>query len=303
MANRRYHTPVLLNDCINGLEIKPNGVYVDATFGGGGHSKEILNHLTEGKLIAFDQDKDAVTNAIQDEKFTLVNQNFKFLKNNLRLLGIRKVDGILADLGVSSHQLDMPERGFAAMKDGPLDMRMDQKSELDARLVVNEYEKQELIELFRKYGEIRNAGKLTQHILNARSEKTIDTTIELREIALKAAMGRKEMQYVSRVFQAIRIEVNQELESLEELLQQSVEVLSDQGRLVIISYHSLEDRMVKLFMRSGNFTGEINKDLFGKDVKPFRLINRKVIKPTEEEIEFNSRARSARLRIAERVNE
>ena len=303
MASSDYHTPVLLNDCIKGLKIKPGGIYVDATFGGGGHSKEILNHLTNGKLIAFDQDKDAVTNAIQDEKFILVNQNFKFLRNNLKLHGFRKVDGILADLGVSSHQLNVATRGFAAMKDGPLDMRMDQQSDLDAYRVVNDYEEAELERVFRNYGEIRNATKLSRLIWEARSKEPISSTFQLKQIALKATSGKKEMQFVSRVFQAIRIEVNQELESLEKLLEQSVDLLNPKGRLVVIAYHSLEDRLVKHFMRSGNFTGIIEKDLFGNDIKPFRLVNRKVIKPTEKEIEQNTRARSARLRIAERVNE
>lgn len=303
MVSSSYHKPVLLNDCIKGLKINPNGIYVDATFGGGGHSKEILNHLTNGRLIAFDQDKDAVTNAIQDKRFVLVNQNFKFLKNNLRQLGIKLVDGILADLGVSSHQLDEAMRGFAAMKDGPLDMRMDQKAELDAFKVVNQYGEEDIARLLKTYGEVKNAVFLSKKIVEARKVSPISSTFQLRDIVINAAPAKKEMQYVSKVFQAIRIEVNGEMDSLEALLQQSVDLLKRGGRLVIISYHSLEDRMVKRFMRSGNFSGQIDKDLYGNDMKPFRLINTKVIKPDEKEIEENRRARSARLRIAERVNE
>jgi len=303
IVSDHYHTPVLLHDCINGLKINPSGIYVDVTFGGGGHSREILNHLKGGKLFAFDQDLDAKHNQISNEKFTLINANFRHLKSNLRLNRLRQVDGILADLGVSSHQLDVAERGFSFRFDGPLDMRMDKKSKKTGETVLHDLEFEELASMFRKYGEVSNAGKLASLIVREREQGRIETTTQLKEIALKCSNPRKHNQYLSKVFQALRIEVNDELKVLEEFLVQSSEVLRPGGRLVVMSYHSLEDRLVKRFLRSGNFDGVVEKDLFGNDLKPFRALSSKAIKASEKEIEENPRSRSARLRIGERINE
>jgi 16S rRNA (cytosine1402-N4)-methyltransferase len=296
-----YHVPVLLKDCIEGLNIKPDGTYVDVTFGGGGHSKEILKNLSSGKLFGFDHDSDAHQNRINDERLILIKQNFKYLKNFLRLHNVISVDGILADLGVSSHQFDVPERGFSTRFDAPLDMRMNQTNERTAAFVLNTYEESELKNIFKTYGEIENAGYLTKMILNARSTKKIETVNDLKIITEKCTRAGKENQYNAKVFQALRIEVNKELEALEELLKQSLEILKPGARLVIMSYHSLEDRMVKNFMRSGKLDGVIEKDFFGNVLSPFKQISRKPIVANEEECIANSRARSAKLRIAEKI--
>lgn len=295
-----YHKPVLLKDCIEALNIKPEGIYVDATFGGGGHSREILKHIGSGKLYAFDQDEDALRNTINDERFTLINQNFKFMKNYLRMYGALPIDGLLADLGVSSHQFDVPDRGFSTRFDGKLDMRMNRKSGADAAAVVNTYTEEKLRTVFRSYGEIENAGKLARALVLARASKKIETTDELKKIALSFARRGKENQYYAQVFQALRIEVNNELEALEQLLLQSAGVLKAGGRLVVLSYHSLEDRLVKNFMRAGKFEGEVEKDFFGNPLSPFKLITKKAIVAPEEEVRENNRARSAKLRVAER---
>lgn len=296
-----YHNPVLLNNCIEGLNINPKGIYVDVTFGGGGHSKAILEHIDTGRLIAFDQDPDAANNLIDDDRFTFISQNFRYLKNFLRLYQIEKIDGLLADLGVSSHQIDVPERGFSTRLNGALDMRMDRHDDLTAETLVNTYEIEELTRMFREYGEIGNAYKLAGKIVTSRTDNPITTTAQLKEIAAKCAPRGKENKYYATVFQAIRIEVNDELSVLKDLLEQATELLAPGGRLVMISYHSLEDRLVKNFLRSGNFKGEIEKDFFGNPIVPYKTITRKPIVPEESEIEDNPRARSAKLRIAEKL--
>ncbi|MDM1047065.1 MULTISPECIES: 16S rRNA (cytosine(1402)-N(4))-methyltransferase RsmH [Sphingobacterium] len=297
-----YHVPVMLQECIDALAIKPDGIYVDVTFGGGGHSKEILKHLgPKGRLIAFDQDPDAVKNALDDPRFTLIHQNFRFLKNYLRLEGIRAVDGILADLGVSSHQFDDADRGFSIRFDADLDMRMDQVSDLDARKVLSTYAEEDLHRIFGMYGEIINAKTLAKTIVTARLNQEINTVAELKEVIKKLVPKGKEHKYHAQVFQALRIEVNKELEALQEFLEQTVGVLKESGRLVVMSYHSLEDRLVKNFMAKGKFKGEVEKDFFGNEIKPFKVISRKAIVANEEELARNNRARSAKLRIAEKV--
>lgn len=297
-----YHVPVMRQECIDALAIKPDGIYVDVTFGGGGHSKEILKHLgPKGRLIAFDQDPDAVKNALDDPRFTLIHQNFRFLKNYLRLEGIRAVDGILADLGVSSHQFDDADRGFSIRFDADLDMRMDQVSDLDARKVLRTYAEEDLHRIFGMYGEIINAKTLAKTIVTARLNQEINTVAELKEVIKKLVPKGKEHKYHAQVFQALRIEVNKELEALQEFLEQTVGVLKESGRLVVMSYHSLEDRLVKNFMAKGKFKGEVEKDFFGNEIKPFKVISRKAIVANEEELARNNRARSAKLRIAEKV--
>ncbi|WDF67915.1 16S rRNA (cytosine(1402)-N(4))-methyltransferase RsmH [Sphingobacterium oryzagri] len=302
MANpETYHVPVMLKECMDGLAIKPDGVYVDVTFGGGGHSKEILKHLGEaGRLIAFDQDPDAVNNALDDPRFALVHQNFKFLKNNLRLLGVKQVDGILGDLGVSSHQFDSAERGFSIRYDADLDMRMDQVSDLDAKRVLNTYAEEDLHRIFGMYGEIQNARSLAKTIVTARLAGAIETVSGLKEIIKRLVPKGKEHKYHAQVFQALRIEVNQELDALQDFLEQTVAVLKPGGRLVVMSYHSLEDRLVKNFMQKGKFKGEVEKDFFGNEIKPFKVISRKAITASDEELAINNRSRSAKLRVAEK---
>ncbi|MDZ4824463.1 MAG: 16S rRNA (cytosine(1402)-N(4))-methyltransferase RsmH [Flavobacteriales bacterium] len=296
---RVYHNPVLLHESIDGLALKPNGVYVDVTFGGGGHSKEILTRLgSDGKLIAFDQDPDAKANAMDDKRLTLVDQNFRYIKNWLRLLSHRKVDGILADLGVSSHQFDSAERGFSTRFDSALDMRMDQQRKLTAHHVVNEYDEEKLLSVLREYGELKNAKAVARKIIGARP---IETSMQLKTLLDPMAQRGKEHKFHAQVFQALRIEVNEELEALKELLKQSIELLNTGGRLVVISYHSLEDRLVKNFMRTGNFEGKPQKDFFGNLERPLTPLHTKPIAPKEEEIEENNRARSAHLRIAEKT--
>ena len=294
--------PVMLIECVEALNIKPDGVYVDVTFGGGGHSREILARLGDkGKLYAFDQDPDALANAFQDERFVLIHQNFRFLKNNLRLQGVKKVDGILADLGVSSHQFDEAERGFSIRFDASLDMRMDQVGDLDAKRVVNTYSEGELHRVFGMYGEIQNAKSLANAVVAARLMKPINTVSDLKLAIAKLVPRGKENKYFAQLFQALRIEVNKELEALQEFLVQAESILEPEGRLVVMSYHSLEDRLVKNFMAKGKFRGDVEKDFYGNEIKPFKLITRKAIVASEEEISSNSRARSAKLRVAEKL--
>lgn len=293
-----YHEPALLHECIDALAIKEHGIYVDVTFGGGGHSKEILKNFKEGRLLAFDQDSDAIKNNIEDDRFTLVQQNFKYLKNFLKLHRALPVDGLLADLGISSYQINTAERGFSTRFDGPLDMRMNKEAKISASSIINTYSEEKLIQLFRIYGEIKNAKNLAFKIIEARQEKPIKTTQELNSICEKLVQERKRSKYLAQVYQAIRIEVNQELEVLKDFLKQSVEVLEKNGRIAVISYHSLEDRLVKSFFKTGNFEGKLEKDFYGNIIRPLQPINNKVIVPTEEEVKRNPRARSARLRIA-----
>lgn len=302
MSNN-YHTSVLLKDCIENLKIKPDAVYVDLTFGGGGHSAEILKHLSpNGKLFAFDQDIDALKNKLIDPRFTLIPQNFRFLKNYLRLHGVTKVNGILGDLGVSSHQFDEASRGFSIRFDTELDMRMNQQNELTAKKIVNQYELKHLVFIFKEYAEIRNAVKLAGQICEAREIKEILTTTDLKEAIKYCTPKFEEHKYLAKVFQALRIEVNQELEALKECLIQCLEVLESEGRLVVISYHSLEDRLVKNIIRSGNTEGAEERDIiFGTRKKIFKNLTTKPITPSETEIKLNTRARSAKLRVAVKI--
>ncbi|WP_108113025.1 16S rRNA (cytosine(1402)-N(4))-methyltransferase RsmH [Kordia periserrulae] len=296
-----YHNPVLLKETVDGLNIKEDGVYVDVTFGGGGHSKEILSRLGEnGKLYAFDQDQDALDNAIDDARFTLINQNFRHLKKFLRFYGVRKVDGILGDFGVSSHQFDKAERGFSLRFEADLDMRMNQEDEVSAYNVVNEYEEEDLQSILSLYGELRNAKAIAAQIVTARSEQPIRTTEDLRVVLQRFLPKHREHKVLAQIYQAIRIEVNQEIEVLKEFLMQTQEVLEIGGRLSLISYHSLEDRLVKRFIRNGLFEGEPEKDFYGRVEVPFKKVGKLII-PSHKEIKTNNRARSAKLRIAERL--
>lgn len=289
----------MLQECIEALDIKPDGTYVDVTFGGGGHSREIMKHLGKGgRLIAFDQDADAQRNAIEDDRFVFVDQNFRYLKNFCRLHGAIPVDGILADLGVSSHQFDEADRGFSIRFDAELDMRMNQASELTAKQVVNTYTEADLHRIFGIYGEIQNAKSLARTIATARLNGPLSTIADLKNAIAGLIPRGKENKYLAQVFQALRIEVNQELEALKEFLTQSAEVLGTGGRLVVMSYHSLEDRLVKNFIAKGKFSGEVEKDFYGNDQKPLTAVSRGAITATEEEIIENNRARSAKLRIA-----
>ena len=296
-----YHKAVLLTECIEGLNIKPNGIYVDVTFGGGGHSREILKHLVDGKLFAFDRDDDVLENIPNDKNLKLIQTNYKNIKRFLRLEGITKIDGILADLGVSSHQFDVAERGFSFRFEAELDMRMNTSASLSARKVVNEYSEEDLVNLFFKYGEIRISRKVAQLILLAREKKEIVTTTDLLEILDGVVPEKKKNQFLSQVFQSIRIEVNQEIESLKQMLIDGVGLLNVGGRFVVLSYHSLEDRLVKNIFKRGNLSGEIKKDFFGNVLKEMREVNRKVIVATEKEQKENNRSRSSKLRIAEKV--
>ena len=296
-----YHIPVMLDECIEGLNINPDGIYVDVTFGGGGHSREIYKKLSsKGKLIVFDQDPDAKANAWEADNFYFIAANFAYMSNHLRMMGIKHVDGILADLGVSSHQFDIESRGFSIRADAPLDMRMNKSGELSAFTVVNEYDERELIKIFRTFGELPNARKITDQIMKNRASKKIKTTNQLMEILGNCAPKFKEHKFFAQVFQAIRIEVNQELEVLKSFLEQTEECIKPKGRLVVMSYHSLEDRLVKNYLKRGSIHGEITKDFFGNVLKPFNEVNRHPIVAVEEEIERNTRARSAKLRIGER---
>jgi 16S rRNA (cytosine1402-N4)-methyltransferase len=297
-----YHVPVLLNECIEGLNIKPDGVYVDVTFGGGGHSREILSKLGKnGILIAFDQDPDAQRNKIDDPRFLFVDQNFAFLKNNLRLLGYKQVDGILADLGVSSHQFNVPERGFSTRFESSLDMRMDKQGKLTAADVLNTYTEEKLHKIFGIYGEVKNAKSLARAVVTYRTGKQILTLADFKAAAGAHIPKGKENKYMAQVFQALRIEVNAEIEVLENFLMQTADVLNTGGRLVVMSYHSLEDRPVKNFIAKGKFRGEVEKDFFGNEEKPFKAITRKAVVAEGEELERNSRSRSAKLRIGEKL--
>lgn len=297
-----YHNPVLLQSSVDYLVTNPDGTYVDVTYGGGGHSREILSRLGNGRLIAFDQDSDAQANLVEDERFIFVPSNFKNLSRFLKYHQAYPVDGILADLGVSSHQFDTPERGFSYREDGVLDMRMNTNAGKSAQDIVNQYDEQALSQIFYRYGELSDGRTLARRIVKSREEQPIRTTQELVE-ALKLSLPRgRENKSLSRIFQALRIEVNQEMEALEAFLTQTVEALKIGGRLVVISYHSLEDRMVKNFMRAGNFSGEVEKDFYGNPQTPFKLITRKALVPDDEEINLNPRARSAKLRVAEKIN-
>lgn len=296
-----YHQPVLLHESIEGLHIDPQGLYVDATFGGGGHSRLIMEKLEMGQLFAFDQDEDALINLIDDPRFIFIPQNFRYLKNFLKLQGVEKVDGILADLGVSSHQLDQPQKGFSTRFEGPLDMRMDQHNPVDAASIVNTYEKEQLQAVLSKYGELQHAGLMAADIVAARTVAPILTTTALKRAIEKRLPRNREFKVLAQVFQALRIEVNQEMKVLEVFLEQCSDVLKPGGRLVVISYHSLEDRLVKNYMRAGNASGEVERDFYGNSLSPYKLITRKAVSPEEKEIKMNGRARSAHLRIAERL--
>ncbi|NOY48953.1 MAG: 16S rRNA (cytosine(1402)-N(4))-methyltransferase RsmH [Chlorobi bacterium] len=296
-----YHDPVLLNKCIDGLNINPNGIYVDVTYGGGGHSRAIMEKLDTGKLIAFDRDPDAINNAMDDDRFIMIDQNFKFIKNFLRLHGFQKADGILADLGVSSHQFDEAERGFSNRFNANLDMRMDRKQALSAAEIVNSYSLSELNRVFKNYGELKSSYKLALEICKQRETAEIKSTSDLNDIINGIFPKTRINKFMAMVYQALRIEVNDELDVLKSFLKQTPDILNPGGRLVVISYHSLEDRLVKNFMKSGNYQGKIEKDFFGQPQVDFKVLFNKPIIPGEEEIERNSRARSAKLRIAERL--
>ena len=305
-----YHKPVMLSESIDGLSLRPEGTYVDATFGGGGHSRAIIERLgSDGRLVAFDQDEDAAKRVevgewkVESEAtFTFIHENFRYLKNYLRLYGVRQVDGILADLGVSSHQFDVAERGFSTRYDGALDLRMDRRNDVTGADLVNSFGEEELARLLKLYGELPNANQMARAIVKWRAERGIETTTDLKEAVSHHLPRGMENKYLAMLFQALRIEVNGELEALKELLQQAVDVLPAGGRLVVISYHSLEDRLVKNFMKSGNFDGEVKKDFYGNVLSPLKMVSRGAIKASEEEVMSNSRARSARLRVAERID-
>ena len=298
---QQYHIPVLPDESIHGLNIRRGDDVVDATFGGGGHSRLILQSLGEGRLFAFDQDADAAANIINDKRFSLIRHNFRYLKNFLRFYGVERVDSVFADLGVSSHDFDVPERGFSFRFDGPLDMRMNRDSVKNAATVVNEYTEKQLFFIFKMYGEISNAMQLASRIVKNRVISAIKTTAQLREAVSTCIPKSIENKYLAQVFQALRIEVNDEMDALKEFLQSALDVLKPEGRLVVITYHSLEDRLCKNFMKAGNFEGKVDKDFFGNTKTPFNVITRKVITPGEEEIRNNTRSRSAKLRIAEKI--
>ena len=295
-----YHNPVMLKECIGGLNINPEGVYADVTFGGGGHSRAILAQLTTGHLYAFDQDEDAAANAFDDERFTFIPQNFKYFKNFIQLYHGGQIDGVIADLGVSSHQFDTPEKGFSTRFDGPLDMRMSQTTPNDAATVVNTYDHAALTRILRLYGEMQQPQLVASDIIMARETEPIETTEQLKAAVQRRLPRGKENKVLAQLFQALRIEVNQELDALTAFLSQCPDVLKPGGRLVVMSYHSLEDRLVKNFMKTGNAEGKEEKDFFGNLLTPYHIITRKPIVPSDEETESNSRARSAKLRIAEK---
>ena len=296
-----YHEAVLLDESIAGLSIQPNGIYVDVTFGGGGHSKSILQKLENGKLFAFDQDSDAQQNCFDDDRLVLIAQNFRFIKKFLRLEGVHEVDGILADLGVSSHQFDTAERGFSIREDGDLDMRMNREQELSAKTVVNAYDLNELSRIFKEFGELNNAYSLAKSIVNYRNGKVISTTEDLKDAVKEHVPPHKKNKILAKLFQAIRIEVNDEINALKDMLSQSVDLLKKGGRLSVISYHSLEDRLVKNLIKSGNFEGEIEKDFYGVPKLVLNSINRKPITATQEELDSNPRSRSAKLRVGQKA--
>lgn len=301
MMTMEYHNPVLLKETVDGLNIKEDGVYVDVTFGGGGHSKEILKRLGEkGRLFAFDQDLDALENTIDDSRFQLINENFRYIKRFLRFYGVKEVDGILADFGVSSHQFDVPGRGFSTRFEADLDMRMNQKNQLSAFHVINEYDEEQLKNVFFQYGELRAAAAMAKVIIEHRKDAVIKTSEQLKKVLNKFLPPRHENKVLAQIYQAIRIEVNQEIEALKEFLEQTPELLKRGGRLSVISYHSLEDRLVKRFIRNGLFEGEPERDMYGNFTVPLKKINGLIV-PSKEEIKTNSRARSAKLRIAEKL--
>lgn len=296
-----YHVPVLLQESVDGLDIKPNGIYVDVTFGGGGHSREILSRIGEnGHLYSFDQDEDAEKNILNDNRFTFVRSNFRYLRNWMRYYGVEHIDGLLADLGVSSHHFDDETRGFSFRFDAPLDMRMNKRSGMTAAEILNNYNEEQLADIFYIYGEIKNARKVASAIIKARGTKAIETTGDLIQITESLFPREREKKETAKLFQALRIEVNHEMEALKEMLYGAQDVLREGGRLSVITYHSLEDRIVKNIMRAGNAEGKVNQDFFGRTVAPFRQISNKVIIPNEEEQQRNPRSRSAKLRIAER---
>ena len=295
-----YHVPVLLNECLEGLAIKHDGTYVDVTFGGGGHSRAILDKLTDGKLAAFDQDEDAAKNAFADKNFIFIQQNFRHLKRYLRLYNLAPVDGILADLGVSSYQFDTAERGFSTRFDADLDMRMNRTEGITAAEILNTYSAQDLQRIFSEYGEVRNSKTLANTIIEARETAKIETIAQFKTMLQPLTHGNPN-KYLAQVFQALRIEVNKEMEVLEQFLKEAIEVLAPKGRLVVISYHSLEDRMVKNFIKAGNISGEVEKDIFGRGEVPLKAVNKKPIEADEAELKRNPRSRSARLRIAEKL--
>ena len=296
-----YHVPVLLQESVDGLDIKPDGIYVDVTFGGGGHSREILSRIGEnGHLYSFDQDEDAEKNILNDNRFTFVRSNFRYLRNWMRYYGVDHIDGLLADLGVSSHHFDDETRGFSFRFDAPLDMRMNKRSGMTAAEILNNYDEEQLADIFYIYGELKNARKVASAIIKARSSKAIETTGDLMQITESLFPREREKKETAKLFQALRIEVNHEMEALKEMLYGAQEVLREGGRLSVITYHSLEDRIVKNIMKAGNAEGKVNQDFFGRTVAPFRQISNKVIVPSEEEQLRNPRSRSAKLRIAER---
>lgn len=297
----KYHEAVMLKESTEALNINPEGKYVDVTFGGGSHSREILSKLKSGKLYAFDQDPDAITQIEESDNLIFINQNFRYLENFLKMYNAIPVDGILADLGISSHQIDTTDRGFAFRSSGPLDMRMSQSGDLTAEKVVNEYSEEDLIRVFREYGELKNARQVAKRIINGRIEKRITGTGQLTAILDSCVPSRFKNKFLAQVFQSLRIEVNGEMDALKELLLQCKDVVKEGGIMAFITYHSLEDRLVKNFIKSGNLNGEIEKDFYGNIIKPFEAVNRKPIIPGEEEITLNNRARSAKLRIAKRV--
>jgi 16S rRNA (cytosine1402-N4)-methyltransferase len=296
-----YHIPALLNESIDGLNIRPDGIYVDVTFGGGGHSGAILSKLTSGRVVAFDQDEDAAVNSPDDDRFILLQQNFRFLENNLRFNGISSIDGLLADLGVSFHQFDKPERGFTFRQNAPLDMRMNKSGGVTAEYLIKTLDEESLADIFYNYGELTNSRRIARELVAARKIRPVTTVNDMLDAIGRLAPFRQEHKFYAKVFQALRIAVNHEIDYLKEMLLQALSVLKPGGRLVVITYHSLEDRVVKNFMKTGNFAGEEKKDFFGNVETPFRLINKKGTAPGEDEIAENNRARSARLRIAEKV--
>lgn len=296
-----YHIPALLKESIDGLNIRPDGIYVDVTFGGGGHSMEIINRLENGKLIAFDQDEDAAQNIKPDKRFLFLDQNFRFLKNNLKYNGFENIDGLIADLGVSFHQFDEPERGFTFRQDAPLDMRMNRSGKVTAANLLQTLDESDLADMFYNYGELTNSRRIARELVSFRNTKPLATVNDMIDAIGKLAPYRQEHKFYAKVFQALRIAVNHEIEYLEEMLLQALDVLNPNGRLVVITYHSLEDRVVKNFMKCGNFEGEEKKDFYGNIETPFRIINKKGTIPGEEEIANNNRSRSARLRIAEKI--
>ncbi len=297
----QYHIPVLLKESVGGLEIKSDGIYVDVTYGGGGHAAEILKKIKSGRLIAFDRDKEAIENKMNNERLTLVKQNFTEMKSWLLENGLDKIDGLIADLGISSHQIDKAERGFSIRHNSELDMRMDNAIGFTAKDVLNRYAEKDLIEIFRTYGEIINATSIAKALVKSRSDEEISNVAQLKSILIRFAKRGKENKFFAQVFQALRIEVNDELDALKELLQQSASIIKKGGRLVVISYHSVEDRLVKRVVESGKFEGEVEKDFYGNPIREFKAISRKPISPTKEEVLRNSRARSAKLRIAEKL--